>query len=285
MAWAWIRRNRWFMLVVVLPVLLTTLYYGLIASDQYVSQSRFVIKSATQRNGQISTLANLVQTTSLSSGQEQTSEIMDYIRSRDALANLSKEADLSRIYGASDIDRLSRYPQLLHRNAFENMYKYYQDHILTRFDNDTSLAILETRAFTPGDAHALNEMLLGLSEKMVNRLNRRAQQRGIAEAEQRVSEAEQRVRSARTRLAQYRNEHDLLDPDQAGHRCARYRQQADIRKARPAGAARLDGAQRAAKSQHPRVALADQRHLQRDCRPERPGDGIAVGDIEQDIGL
>ena len=76
----WLRRRRWFVLFVVLPVALATVYYGFIASGQYVSQSRFVIKSPSQRQAQTSTLASLIQTTGLSSGQEQTNEILDYLR-------------------------------------------------------------------------------------------------------------------------------------------------------------------------------------------------------------
>ena len=43
-------RRRWFFLFVALPTLLAVLYYGLIASDVYVSQSRFVIKAPGQKS-------------------------------------------------------------------------------------------------------------------------------------------------------------------------------------------------------------------------------------------
>ena len=45
-----LHRRRWFLLFVALPTILATIYYGLIASDVYVSQSRFVIKAPGQKS-------------------------------------------------------------------------------------------------------------------------------------------------------------------------------------------------------------------------------------------
>ena len=97
---SFLRRHRWFMLFVALPVALALLYYGLIASDQYISESRFVVKSPGQRGGQVSTLANLIQTTGLSRGQEETNTVLDYIRSRNALSDLQKKLDIKALQQA-----------------------------------------------------------------------------------------------------------------------------------------------------------------------------------------
>ncbi|EXS67930.1 hypothetical protein [Sphingobium sp. Ant17] len=46
----WLKKRRWFLIFVrFCPTLLAMLYYGLIASDIYVSESRFVIKSPDQK--------------------------------------------------------------------------------------------------------------------------------------------------------------------------------------------------------------------------------------------
>ena len=46
-----LKRWRWFGLFVMLPSLLATIYYGFIAADVYVSESRFVIKAPDQKAG------------------------------------------------------------------------------------------------------------------------------------------------------------------------------------------------------------------------------------------
>lgn len=215
---AYIRRHRWFMLFVALPVALSVFYYGLIASDQYISQSRFVVKSTGARGGQMSTLANLIQTTGLSRGQEETNSVLDYVRSRNALSDLEKRMDVRAVFASPAADRLARYPFPFYDPAkFENLYDYYQGKVETHLDNETGLAVLNVRAFDPADARRLNAQLLDLSEGLVNRLNERAHRQAIAEAERRVREAEARVRTARITLAGFRNTQDLIDPEkQAG---------------------------------------------------------------------
>lgn len=208
----WLYRRRWFLLTVVLPTLLATIYYELIASDVYISESRFVIKSPSQKQSQLSTLANLIQTTGLSSGQEQTDEVFDYIRSRDALGALEKSVGVRARYRDAGADWLSRFPGPFREPTFENLYKYYGHMVGAQLDHDTSTAVLTVKAFTPRDAYAINERLLELSEALVNRLNQRAQSKSIAEAERRVGDAQLRVTNARVALRGYRNAEGLLDP-------------------------------------------------------------------------
>lgn len=206
-------KHKWFLLFVAVPTLLAGIYYGLIASDQYVSESRFVVKSPGQRGGQISSIASLIQTTGLSRGQEETSSVTDYIQSRDALADLKSEIDVRKIYADAQADRLSRYPRIFRDPLkFENLYDYYQGKVDVHSDMSSGLAVLSVKAFKPGDAEKLNEKLLTLSERLVNKLNQRAYETAISEAESRVRDAQIRVSNARIALVKFRNSEGLLDP-------------------------------------------------------------------------
>jgi len=205
-------RNPWFLIFVVLPVLASTLYFFLIAADQYESESRFVIKSPNQRSGQVSTFANLIQTTGLSGGQEQAEQVIDYVRSRSALQTLSTKIPVKIIYARPGVDFLSKFPEPWDKDAFEDLYDYYRNKAQISRDSETGLIVLRTLAFTPQDARAINEQLLSQSEALVNVLNERARRRQITEAEGRVIEAEQRVVAARRKLAVYRNKSQLVEP-------------------------------------------------------------------------
>lgn len=212
-AWSqWLRKRRWLLLMVALPTLLAALYYGLIASDVFISESRFVIKSPDQKRSQISTLANLMQTTGMSGGQEQTSEVLTYIRSRDALKALEKNIDIRDKFAAPQADFLSRFPLPFAENSFESLFKYYGKRVDARIEIETGTATIKVEAFTPQDAYIINHELLDLSEVLVNRLNNRAQSKGIIEAQRQVELATQRVKNARIALAQYRNTQALIDP-------------------------------------------------------------------------
>lgn len=208
----WLWKNRWFALMVVAPVSLAVVYEGLIASDIYVSESRFVIKAPAQKAAQVSTLASLIQTTGLSGGQEQGWEVIDYVRSRSAMADLAKTSSVEAIFSKDGADWLSRYPGLLQGRSQERLFHYYEDMVTASVDHESGVVVLKVKAFDPQDAKALNLRLLSLSEGLVNALNTRAQGKQVSEAEKRVVEAEMRVAQARGKLGAYRNAQALLDP-------------------------------------------------------------------------
>jgi Capsule polysaccharide export protein len=213
----WLKKRRWFLIFVALPTLLAMLYYVLIASDIYISESRFVIKSPDQKRSQTSTLANLVQTSGLSGGQEQTNEVLTYVRSRDALKALEKTVHVRDKFSTAQADILSRFPQPFSDNSFESLFKYYGKRVDASMDTEAGTAVIKVQAFTPHDAYVINKQLLDQSEALVNRLNERSRTKGIAEAQRQVDLATQRAKNSRIALAQYRNAQALIDPEkQAG---------------------------------------------------------------------
>jgi capsular polysaccharide transport system permease protein len=209
---SWVAKHRWLALFVGLPTALAALYYGLIASPIYDSQSVFIIKSPGQKTVPTVSLANLIQTSGLSAGQEQTKEVLQYIRSRSALRDLEAQTEVRERFSKRGADFLSRFPRPFGDSTFEGFYRYYGSMVGANLDEESGLAVLDVRGFTPGDAYELNARLLNLSEALVNRLNERAEGRGIAEAERRVVQAEARLRKARITLSAYRNQTELLDP-------------------------------------------------------------------------
>lgn len=214
---AWVKKRRWFIITVILPTAIAAIYYGFIASDIYVSESRFVIKSPDQKRAQMSTIANLVQTAGLSGGQEQTNEVLTFIRSRDALKALEENAHVRERFSPPQADFLSRFPRPFNEPTFENLFQYYKDRVDARLHPEEGTAVIKVEAFTPQDAYVINRTLLDLSEALVNRLNARVRSKGIAEAQQQVELATQRAKDARLAITSFRNAQALIDPTrQAG---------------------------------------------------------------------
>lgn len=205
-------QNPFFVAGVILPVFLSAIYYFGIASDQYVSESRFVIKAPNQRAAQTTSFANLIQSTALSSGQEQSNQVIDFVRSRSALETLDKKFNVKKTYGNSSIDFLSRFPRFWEDEAFEDLFDYYRTKIEISRDNDTGLVVLRTIAFSPKDARAINAILLDQSETLVNQLNENSRNKAISEAESRVVEAQQRVNKALKAISDYRSQSRLVEP-------------------------------------------------------------------------
>ena len=207
-----IKRWRWMILFVFVPIVFATIYYGLVASDKYVSESQFAIKSPKQRQSQISTLANLIQTTGLSGGQTENSEVVSYLRSRDALKVLEKGNNYRGRYSNNSIDIFSKFPGFYSKDTFEKLYIHYKKMANPTVDRDSGLIILKVTAFTAKDSFDLNRALLEQSEIFVNKLNERVRTKTISENERQVSQAELRVRNARIALRKFRNAENLFDP-------------------------------------------------------------------------
>lgn len=206
-------KSFWRFVVIGLPTILTAIYYLLIASPIYVSTSSFVIKSPGQKASPGLSLASLIQTSGFSSGTEQTKEIIQYARSRNALADMQKQVDVRRMYSERGADFLSRFPRPWQTDTFENLYRYYNSMVVAELDNESGLAVIHVKAFTAEDAQKINNRLLDLSELLVNRLNQRAENRAITEGERRVGQAEDRVRRARIAFSAFRNQTNILDPE------------------------------------------------------------------------
>jgi len=213
---SFLKRWRWLAACVVLPSAMAVAYYGLIAADIYVSESRFVIKAPERNVSAPSTIGSLLQSTGLGSGAEQSSEIIGYLRSRDALSDLSKKTDVRAAFASNEADILSRFPTILQNDTFEDLYEYYGSMVGVQTDTSTGLSVLNVSAYTAEEAQVLNAGLLDLGEELVNRLNNRVNEQAISEAQVRVTEAEERVRSARIQLGAYRNTSRILDPQQQG---------------------------------------------------------------------
>ena len=207
-----LRVNLWFTIFVLIPFLISCVYYGLVATDQFISESRFIVKGRSTQSSPLTGIASLVQATGLSSGQEQTNEVLDYIKSRNALTELQRRLNIRAKYSSYDADLFSRYPVPWKSDRFENLFAYYSGRIDTKIDSESGLAILRVRAFSPSDAKQINSVLLDLSEALINRLNAKAREKAIAEAQLNATKAEDRVRRARLGLAQYRNSQSLIDP-------------------------------------------------------------------------
>ena len=212
-AWAWLHRHRWFTVFVIVPALFTAIYYGLIASDIYVSESRFVIKSPAVRSPQVSSIASLLIPMGMSVGHEQALEVVEYIHSRNALVDVSKHVDLRRMFSNPNADRFARYPLPLESDRNETLFRYYESMVDVHPDGDTGTVVLNVKAFDARDAQLLNASLLDLGEQFVNRLNDRAQDKAITESQHRVDLAGERLRKARVALGVFRNSAAIYDPN------------------------------------------------------------------------
>ena len=205
----WQRVPLAFLLVVVLPTLVTAAYYLLIATPRYVSEAQFIVRTAEQR--QPSSLGVALQGVGLSQGQTDAFAVHRYIRSRDGLRALSQRIDVAAVLNAN-ADPLSRFPRPWEGRTFEDLYQSFLRFVDVGYDSTTGISTIRVEAFSARDAQAMNNALLNRGELLVNQLNERAQADAVAESAQSVREADERLRAAQTELSNFRNREGIIDP-------------------------------------------------------------------------
>jgi capsular polysaccharide transport system permease protein len=206
------RLDRVFFFTVFLPTLLATVYYGFVASDVYISESRFVVRSP-QRQSQTG-LSALLQGSSFARSQDDTYSVHDFILSRDALKELQDKLQIKQAFTHGDIDLVNRFPGLERwDDSFEALYRHYLKHVGVEYDTVSSITVLRVRAYSAGEAGRINETLLQMGEALVNNMNTRSRQDLIKSAQQEVKAAEERAKSAAAALSSFRSDRAIFDPE------------------------------------------------------------------------
>ena len=200
-----------FLITVLLPTLVAIGYFGFVASDVYISESRFVVRNPQRQTA--TGLGALLQSTGFSRSQDDTYSVHDFIRSRDALLELDDKLKVRAAFSDAKVDPISRFPGLDWDRSFEALHRHYQKHVGIEYDSASSISTLRVRAFTAQDAKAVNELLLQMGERLVNNLNTRSRQDLISVAEQEVRAAEERAKTAAAALSSFRSDRGVFDPD------------------------------------------------------------------------
>ena len=203
--------NRLFLLTVVAPTTLAVIYFGLMASDVYLSESRFVVRSPER---QVATgIGALLKGAGFSRAQDDSYTVHDYVLSRDALKEINDKLSVGKAFASNAVDVVSRFGGLDFDTSFEALHRYYQKKVDVQQDSASSITTLTVRAYTARDAQAINQKLLELSEGLVNRLNERGRQDLIRSAASEVADAETKSKAAALALSAYRNAKGVVDPE------------------------------------------------------------------------
>lgn len=201
-----------FLIIVVLPTILSVIYYGFIAANQYISVSNFVVRSP-QKNTSVSGLSAVLQGVGFSRSQDDAHIVTQYMLSRDALNTLDKELNLKEKYRHSGIDLFGKFNPLGLDDSSESLYDFYKKKVGIDLDSSSSISTLTVRAYTPEDAYTINNRLLNMAEVIVNQLNERGRKDTIAYAEKELAQAEKNLQVASTELAMFRSKNQIFDVD------------------------------------------------------------------------
>jgi capsular polysaccharide transport system permease protein len=205
--------NIWFWAIVGLPTLVAGVYYFAVASDQYMSETKFIVRGV--KPTVVSTIGALLASSGFSRGDKESAAVEDFIMSRDAVRKLERQNDLRGVFGRPEGDFLARFPGILMRSDFEALYRRYSDFVSIVTSGETGVTTLDVKAFRAQDAQNIARALLDYSEQLINQMNQRARRDALAQARLEVSRITQKLDEIQDQLTAYRIKKDMIDPKSA----------------------------------------------------------------------
>ena len=209
-----LRKLDWLFVVTVLaPSVLGVVYYAFVASDVYISESRFLVRTP-QRGGEgaASGLSAFLQTTGFARATDDTYSVHDYVQSRDASNELDATMQLRKLYSAPGLDLFARFGGVDRDKSLEAFNLYYQKKVDIEYDPSSAITTLTVRAYSAKDSHDINERLIQMSERLLNAMNERSRRDLVEAAEREVRIAETQDLAATQRLIEFRAKGNVLDP-------------------------------------------------------------------------
>ncbi len=194
-----------FVLMVVAPALGGALYYGFIASGQYVAETQFTVMG-----GEVQTQDGFGAVTGIPAMAivQDTQIVMSYVESRAAVERLDSLIGLRAMYARPGIDWIARFPA---DEPVEQFLRYWRRMIDVSIRMPSGIVVIKVRAFTAQDARTIAEAILKVSEELINELNTRMMRDAITNAENEFARSADRLGRASVELEKARNAEGLLD--------------------------------------------------------------------------
>ena len=205
-------RGLLFIVTVLLPTLFSIAYFGFIASDVYISEMQITVRS--QQKQSSTALGGIMQNIGVTPSSQDAYLVRDFMMSRDALKAVDEGGAYRAAVSNTAIDLLSRFNSFGIFDGFEDLFKYYKDHVKVAVNAQSSVVRVTVRAYAPDEALQVNERLTRESEKLVNILNERARKDMLAFAEGEVNRAMVRAQKASEAVSAYRDDTIVFDPEQ-----------------------------------------------------------------------
>jgi capsular polysaccharide transport system permease protein len=201
------------MLLILLPTLLSGLYFGLIATHRYISEARFVVRKPDSPN-RASAQSLSIEDAPKGIGGDDSYAVRDFLESRDALNLLLDHADFRAAVARAGNDWFWRFPSPFTGHTDEDLYLLYQSLVSVDYDSSTGVTTLQIQAFDAQEARRIAVTLMTGAETLLNQMNDRARADAIRVAETEVARSKQLAVAAQERVTAFRDRNSIIDPTQ-----------------------------------------------------------------------
>lgn len=190
-------------------IVLAMVYWGLIASNRYVSEASIEIERTDMVGAASLDFGSLLSGVGGGRSKDQLL-LREYLRSLDMLKKLDAKLDLRGHYSDSSRDPLSRMWGRERRQ--EIFHQHYLSRTSIELDEYSGLLLIKVQAYEPQMAKAIADMLVSEGERYMNELGHAVALDQVAFLEKQVAEMGQRAIEARRELLAYQNATGMLSP-------------------------------------------------------------------------
>ena len=198
-----------FVVLVALPSLVASVYFGLIASDQFTAEARFTVRGGLPEG--MDSVGTLTGAPSMLIIQD-TQVIMNFIQSRALVESLIKSIGLTKLYEDPNVDYFSR---LAPHKPIEKIVRYWKQHVDQSVQMPAGIVVMTVKAFKPQDSVEIANAVLAASEALVNNMNDQMRNDAVDLAKRERERAQTNLAKARDELEKARNEEGVLSATEA----------------------------------------------------------------------
>lgn len=187
---------------------LAALYWGVIASDRYVSHANVIVQRTDLAAGHSMDFSSLLGGVNGNRGDELL--LRNYLLSADMLQKLDAKLGLRAHFSDSRRDPLSR---MWSKDVPDEWFlQHYLSRVSVELDEYSGVLMIKAEAYEPHVARAIATMLVQEGERAMNEMAHQLARDQVAFVEKQVAQMAERFQQTRQALIRFQNQHGLVSP-------------------------------------------------------------------------
>lgn len=186
-----------------------TAYWGVVASDRYVSQANVIVQRTDLAGSQTMDFSSLLGSVNGSRSDELL--LRNYLLSMDMLRKLDAKLQLRAHYSDGARDPLSR---MWSADVPDEWFlEYYLSRVSVELDEYSGVLVVKAQAFDALTAQAITTFLVQEGERAMNEMAHRLARDQVAFVEKQVAQMAERFQQTRQAVVRFQNAHGLVSPE------------------------------------------------------------------------
>ena len=204
--------KRPFSIFVLLPFIVFTFYQVVLASPQFESQAKVIIKEP-DGMATLDPAMAIMSGFGVGSSNLDTELVKAFINSNDLLLYLENTLQIDEHFADSQYDFISRLDDDASR---EDILRYYLDKVLIEIDENSQVISVFVKAYEPDFALLMSNIIVERAEWYINEVGHNLAKKQLEFVRHEHQLVEQRLQKSKTELLAFQRRHNLLDPQAEG---------------------------------------------------------------------